>query len=204
MDARIMIEPQQGTTYDQVVAFATRAEEVGFEGFFTSDHYQKMGDQSSGLPGPLDAWTTVTGLARDTERITLGTLVSPITFHNPGQLAIRVSQIDHMSSGRVQLGLGAGWYEDEHTSYGIDFPPILERFEHLSEALEIISGLWSTSEGDIQLRRRALHTGRLSSAPKTPSTPSAPHHHRRDRQTHHPASCKSLCKRIQRGLSFSR
>ncbi len=148
MDARIMIEPQQGTTYDQVVAFATRAEEVGFEGFFTSDHYQKMGDQSSGLPGPLDAWTTVTGLARDTERITLGTLVSPITFHNPGQLAIRVSQIDHMSSGRVQLGLGAGWYEDEHTSYGIDFPPILERFEHLSEALEIITGLWSTSEGD--------------------------------------------------------
>lgn len=148
MDARILIEPQQGTNYDEVLAFATRAEQLGFEGFFTSDHYQKMGDHSSGLPGPLDAWTTVTGLARDTERMSIGTLVSPVTFHNPGQLAIRVAQVDHMSSGRVQLGIGAGWFEEEHNSYGIAFPPMAERFERLGEALEIITGLWATSEGD--------------------------------------------------------
>jgi len=148
MDARIFIEPQQGTTYSEVVSLAQRAEELGFDGFFSSDHYLKMGDSVSGLPGPLSAWTTIAGLARDTKRMRLGTLVSPITFHHPGQLAITVAQIDEMSSGRVELGLGAGWYEDEHVSTGIPFPNINERFDRLSEALEIISGLWSTPEGE--------------------------------------------------------
>jgi len=148
MDARIFIEPQQGTTYSEVVKLAQRAEELSFDGFFSSDHYLKMGDSVSGLPGPLSAWTTIAGLARDTARLRLGTLVSPITFHNPGQLAITVAQIDEMSSGRVELGLGAGWYEDEHAAIGIPFPPVVERFDALSEALAIISGLWGTPEGE--------------------------------------------------------
>jgi len=148
LDARIFIEPQQGTTYSEVVALATRAEELGFEGFFTSDHYVKMGDHDSGLPGPLDAWTTLAGLARDTKHLRIGTLVSPITFRHPGQLAITVAQVDEMSSGRVELGLGAGWFETEHAAYGFPFPPIAERFDRLTEGLEIITGIWSTPEGD--------------------------------------------------------
>jgi F420-dependent oxidoreductase-like protein len=148
MDARIFIEPQQGTSYSAVVSLAQRAEELGFDGFFTSDHYVKMGDGGSGLPGPLDAWTTLAGLARDTQRLRLGTLVSPITFRHPGQLAIQVAQIDEMSSGRIELGLGAGWFETEHAAYGLPFPPIAERFDRFSEGLEIITGLWATPEGE--------------------------------------------------------
>ncbi len=148
MDARIFIEPQQGTTYTEVLAFATRAEELGFDGFFTSDHYEKMGTHVSGLPGPLDAWITLAGLARDTERLRLGTLVSPITFRNPGQLAIQVAQVDEMSGGRIELGIGAGWYEAEHGSHGITFPPTTERFDRLSEGIDIITGMWLTPEGE--------------------------------------------------------
>lgn len=148
MDARIFIEPQQGTTYSEVVTLAQRAEELGFNGFFSSDHYLKMGDSVSGLPGPLSAWTTIAGLARDTERMRIGTLVSPVTFHHPGKLAISVAQVDEMSAGRVELGLGAGWYEEEHKAIGVPFPPIGERFDQFSEALAIISGLWSTAEGE--------------------------------------------------------
>lgn len=149
MDARVFVEPQQGTTYTEVLALATRAEELGFEGFFTSDHYVKMGDHDSGLPGPLDSWTTLAGLARDTERLRLGTLVSPITFRHPGQLAITVAQVDEMSSGRIELGLGAGWFEAEHQATGIPFPAISERFDRLTEGLEMITGLWATPEGDL-------------------------------------------------------
>ncbi|MGI9606642.1 MAG: TIGR03560 family F420-dependent LLM class oxidoreductase [Acidimicrobiales bacterium] len=145
MDARIFIEPQQGTSYGEVLALATRAEELGFDGFFTSEHLLRMGD-SSGLPGPLDAWTTISGLARDTESLRLGTLVSPMTFHNPAQLAVRVAQIDAMSGGRVELGVGAGWYEAEHHTHGLPFPGVVERFDRLTESLEIISGLWSTAD----------------------------------------------------------
>ncbi len=148
MDARIFIEPQQGTTYSEVVTLAQRAEELGFNGFFSSDHYLKMGDSVSGLPGPLSTWTTLAGLARDTEKIRIGSLVSPVTFHHPGQLAITVAQVDEMSAGRVELGLGAGWYEEEHTAIGIAFPPASERFDRFSEALAIISGLWGTAEGE--------------------------------------------------------
>lgn len=149
MDARIFIEPQQGAAYSEVVALARRAEELGFDGVFTSDHYLKMGDHSSGLPGPLSAWTTLAGLARDTERIRIGSLVSPVTFHHPGQLAITVAQVDDMSGGRVELGLGAGWFEAEHAATGLNFPPIGERFDRLSESLAVISGLWSTAEAEL-------------------------------------------------------
>lgn len=148
MDQRIFIEPQQGTAYGDVLALAQRAEELGFSGFFTSDHYLAMGDHSSGFPGPLDAWTTVAGLARDTTSLRIGTLVSPITFHHPAQLAIRVAQIDEMSNGRVELGLGAGWFEEEHRSHGLAFPEVAERFDRLSESLEVITGFWSTPAGD--------------------------------------------------------
>lgn len=147
MDARIFTEPQQGGAYETQLAVARATEAAGFEGFFRSDHILAMGS-SDGLPGPTDAWITLAGLARETERITLGTLVSPVTFRDPGMLAISVAQVDAMSGGRVALGLGTGWFEDEHTAYGLDFPPLGERFERLEEQLTIITGLWDTPVGD--------------------------------------------------------
>lgn len=146
-ELRIFTEPQQGATYDDLLAVATTAERLGFGAFFRSDHYLKMGSVT-GLPGPTDAWTTLAGLARDTASIRLGTLVTSATFRNPGPLAISVSQVDQMSGGRVELGLGAGWYEQEHTAYGIPFPPLGERFDRLAEQLAVISGMWATPEGD--------------------------------------------------------
>jgi F420-dependent oxidoreductase-like protein len=147
VELRIFTEPQQGSRYDVLLTLARAAERLGFGGFFTSDHYLKMGDVS-GLPGPTDAWTTHAGLARDTDRIRLGTLVSPVTFRLPGPLAIAVAQVDQMSGGRVELGLGAGWYEAEHLAHGIPFPPLRERFDRLEECAAIITGLWSTPEGE--------------------------------------------------------
>ena len=146
---RIFTEPQQGATYDDLLAVARRAEELGFGAFFRSDHYLAMGDalEAGGFPGPTDAWTTLAGLARDTSTIRLGTLVSPATFRHPGALAISVANVDQMSGGRVELGLGAGWYEQEHTAYGIPFPDVRERFDRLGEQLEIVTGLWSTATG---------------------------------------------------------
>jgi F420-dependent oxidoreductase-like protein len=125
---------------------ARAAEAAGFEGYFRSDHVLKMGGVD-GLPGPTDAWVTLAGLARETERVTLGTLVTAATFRHPGMLAISVAQVDAMSGGRVELGLGAAWYEAEHAAYGLPFPPLGERFEHLEEQLAIVTGLWDTPEG---------------------------------------------------------
>lgn len=143
----VFIEPQLGATYDDQLAVARRTEECGFDGFFRSDHYLTMG-RADGLPGPTDAWITLGALARETSRIRLGTLVTSATFRLPGPLAIAVAQVDRMSGGRVELGLGAGWYEAEHTGYGIPFPATRERFDRLEEQLEIITGLWSTPLGD--------------------------------------------------------
>jgi F420-dependent oxidoreductase-like protein len=145
MELRIFTEPQQGATYDDVLAVAKAAEELGFDAFFRSDHYMVMGD-GDGLPGPSDAWTTLAGLARDTSRIRLGTLVSSVTYRYPGILAIQVAQVDQMSGGRVELGLGTGWFEREHQAYGIPFPA--KRFGMLTEQLEIVTGLWSTPVGE--------------------------------------------------------
>jgi F420-dependent oxidoreductase-like protein len=146
---RIFTEPQQGASYDDLLAVARRAEQLGFGGFFRSDHYMAMGETpTGGLPGPTDAWITLAGLARDTSSIRLGTLVSPITFRHPGVLAISVATVDQMSGGRVELGLGAGWYEQEHSAYGVPFPDLGERFELLEEQLAIITGLWSTPIGE--------------------------------------------------------
>ncbi|MBO0731058.1 MAG: LLM class F420-dependent oxidoreductase, partial [Acidimicrobiaceae bacterium] len=141
MRLRVFTEPQQGSTYDQLLAVARCAEEEGYDAFFRSDHYLKMGGVD-GLPGPTDAWTTLAGLARDTSRVRLGTLLSSGTFRLPGPLAVTVAQVDAMSGGRVELGLGAGWYEDEHRAYGIPFPSTRERFDRLSEQLAVITGLW--------------------------------------------------------------
>ncbi|HEX9994898.1 MAG TPA: LLM class F420-dependent oxidoreductase [Acidimicrobiales bacterium] len=147
MDLRVFTEPQQGASYDELLAVALAAEDAGFDAFFRSDHYLRMG-QGDGLPGPTDAWVTLAGLARDTRRVRLGTLVTSATFRHPGPLAIAVAQVDAMSGGRVELGLGAGWFDDEHTAYGIPFPPLGERFERLEEQLAIVTGLWSTPEGE--------------------------------------------------------
>jgi F420-dependent oxidoreductase-like protein len=147
VELRIFTEPQQGASYDDLLAVARTAEAAGFGAFFRSDHYLKMGDVD-GLPGPSDAWITLAGLARDTTTIRLGTLVTPITFRLPGPLAISVANVDAMSGGRVELGLGAGWYGEEHAAYGIPYPTAArDRFDRLEEQLAIISGLWSTPVG---------------------------------------------------------
>ncbi|NUU19554.1 LLM class F420-dependent oxidoreductase [Cellulomonas humilata] len=145
MDLRIFTEPQQGASYDDLLAVAKATEDLGFDAFFRSDHYLSMGD-GDGLPGPTDAWTTLAGLARETSRIRLGTLVSSATFRHPGVLAIQVAQVDQMSGGRVELGLGAGWFAQEHAAYGMPFPE--KRFGLLTEQLELITGLWSTPVGE--------------------------------------------------------
>jgi F420-dependent oxidoreductase-like protein len=144
MDLRIFTEPQQGATYDTLLTVAKATEDLGFDAFFRSDHYLHMGGVS-GLPGPTDAWITLAGLARETSRIRLGTLMTAGTFRLPGVLAIQVAQVDQMSGGRVELGLGAGWYEEEHKAYGIPFPK--EKFARLEEQLEIVTGLWATEVG---------------------------------------------------------
>jgi F420-dependent oxidoreductase-like protein len=146
MDLRIFTEPQQGASYDDLLRVAHKTEECGFDAFFRSDHYLSMGGVD-GLPGPTDAWLTLAALARDTSRVRLGTLVSPATFRLPGPLAISVAQVDQMSGGRVELGLGAGWFEAEHTAYGIEFPPVGERFSRFAEQVEIVDGLLSTPAG---------------------------------------------------------
>jgi alkanesulfonate monooxygenase len=147
VDFRIFTEPQQGASYDDLLNIARAAEDAGFDAFFRSDHYLKMGDVS-GEPGPTDAWITLAGLARETSTIRLGTLVTAATFRLPGPLAITVAQVDQMSGGRVELGLGSGWFADEHTAYGIPFPPLGERFDRYTEQLEIITGLWRTLPGE--------------------------------------------------------
>jgi F420-dependent oxidoreductase-like protein len=144
---RIFTEPQQGATYDQLLALARLTEELGFDAFFRSDHYFRIGEGSPGV-GSTDAWITLAALGRETDRIRLGTLVTPVTFRLPGVLAIQVAQADAMSSGRIELGMGAGWYDREHAAFGIPFPPTNDRFEMLEEQLAIIDGMWTTPAGE--------------------------------------------------------
>ncbi|GAA3867309.1 LLM class F420-dependent oxidoreductase [Streptomyces sedi] len=145
MDLRVFTEPQQGADYETLLAVARATEQLGFDAFFRSDHYLRMGDGDPG-PGPTDAWVTLAGLARETSRIRLGTLMTAGTFRLPGVLAIQVAQVDAMSGGRVELGLGAGWFAEEHTAYGIPFPK--EKFPRLEEQLAIVTGLWNTPVGE--------------------------------------------------------
>ncbi|MEU8014076.1 LLM class F420-dependent oxidoreductase [Micromonospora parva] len=165
MELRIFTEPQQGATYDQLLAVARCAEDAGYGAFFRSDHYLMMGDVS-GEPGPTDAWTTLAGLARETSRIRLGTLMTAATFRLPGPLAITVAQVDQMSGGRVELGIGTGWYAEEHSAYGMPFPPLAERFDRLEEQLAVITGLWSTPAGE-----RFDHDGRYYPVRDSPALP---------------------------------
>jgi alkanesulfonate monooxygenase len=145
MKLRIFIEPQQGASYEQQVRMAQHVEALGFDALFRSDHFLTMG--GDGLPGPTDAWVTLAGLARETDRIRLGTLVTSATFRLPGLLAVQVAEVDAMSGGRVELGLGAGWYDGEHAAYGVPFPPLAERFERLEEQFAILAGMWTTPVG---------------------------------------------------------
>ncbi|HEY9350707.1 MAG TPA: LLM class F420-dependent oxidoreductase [Acidothermales bacterium] len=146
MQLRVMTEPQEGATYDDLLGVAQEAERLGFNGFFRSDHFQNISSDPG--PGSTDAWITLAGLARETSSIRLGTMVSSATFRLPGPLAIAVATVDAMSGGRVELGLGTGWFDAEHASYGIPFPPIGERFDLLEEQLAVITGLWTTPPGE--------------------------------------------------------
>jgi len=141
----VFIEPQMGASYEDQLTLAKHAEECGFDGFFRSDHFLTMND-GDGLPGPTDSWVTLGALARETSRIRLGTLVTSATFRLPGPLAIAIAQVDQMSGGRVDFGIGSGWFEAEHTAYGIPFPSLRERFDRLEEQLEIITGLWASEK----------------------------------------------------------
>ena len=164
MDLRIFTEPQQGATYDDLLRVARAAEELGFDAFFRSDHYLGMGTE--GLPGPTDAWLTLAGIARETSTIRLGTLMTSATFRFPGPLAISVAQVDQMSGGRVELGLGAGWFDAEHTAYGIPFPSTGERFDRFEEQLAVVTGLWRTPPGE-----RFTHEGVYYPVTDSPALP---------------------------------
>jgi F420-dependent oxidoreductase-like protein len=171
MDFRVFVEPQQGATYGDQLAVARAAEALGYSAFFRSDHYVAM--SGDGLPGPTDSWVTLGGIARETSTIRLGTMVTSATFRYPGPLAISVAQVDEMSGGRAELGLGAGWFEAEHKAYAIPFPPLGERFDRLSEQLDIITGLWTTPIGETFDYSGTHYT--VADSPALPKPVQAPH-----------------------------
>ena len=173
MRLRVFTEPQQGASYDDLLAVARLSEELGFDAFFRSDHY--LAFEGDGLPGPTDAWVTLAALARDTSTIRLGTLVTSATFRWPGPLAISVAQVDAMSGGRVELGLGAGWFDGEHEAYGIPFPSLGERFERLEEQLAVVTGLWATPAGErFSFEGRHYRLTRSPALPKPVQSPRPP------------------------------
>ncbi|WP_374023786.1 LLM class F420-dependent oxidoreductase [Mycobacterium sp. HNNTM2301] len=171
MDFRAFIEPQQGARYADQVAVAQTAEQLGFGAFFRSDHYLAM--SGDGLPGPTDSWVTLGAIARETSTIRLGTLVTSATFRHPGPLAIAVAQVDDMSGGRVEFGLGSGWFEKEHQAYGIPFPALRERFDRLDEQLAIITGLWTSGPGETFDYAGAHYT--ITGSPALPKPTQTPH-----------------------------
>src|SRR5918912_4637032 len=158
-----------GAGYDDIRRVARAAEDGGYDGFLRSYHYLRFGEGDP-LPGPTDAWTTLAGLARDTSRVQLGTLVSPVTFREPAVLALQVAQVDAMSNGRIALGLGSGWFEPEHQAFGLPFPPVAERYDRLEEQLEIITELWATPEGE-----RFSYSGKHYSIIDNPGLPKPVH-----------------------------
>jgi F420-dependent oxidoreductase-like protein len=171
LDFRVFVEPQQGATYGDQLAVARTAEAAGYSAFFRSDHYTAM--SGDGLPGPTDSWVTLGAIARETTTIRLGTLVTSATFRYPGPLAITVAQVDEMSGGRVELGLGAGWFEAEHKAYAIPFPPLGERFDRLTEQLSIITGLWTAGEGETFDYSGTHYT--VTDSPALPKPVQSPH-----------------------------
>ena len=170
MQLRIFTEPQVGASYADLLAAARATEDGGFDAFFRSDHLMAFGGE--GLPGSTDAWITLAGLARDTRRVRLGTLLSAVTFRLPGLLALGVAQVDTMSDGRIELGLGAGWFEREHAAYGIPFPELRDRFDMLEEQLQIVRGMWETPAGE-RFSFAGKHY-RLSDSPALPKPAQSP------------------------------
>ncbi len=171
VDFRVFVEPQQGASYSDQLAVAQAAESLGFSAFFRSDHYLAM--SGDGLPGPTDSWVTLGGIARETSSIRLGTLVTSATFRHPGPLAISVAQVDEMSGGRVEFGIGTGWFEKEHLAYAIPFPPLRERFARLTEQLELITGLWTAPVGETFDYAGAHHA--VNDSPALPKPVQRPH-----------------------------
>jgi alkanesulfonate monooxygenase len=167
-----MVEPQQGAKYDDQLRVAQHAEKLGFAAFVRSDHFLRIGGGDPG-PGPTDSWVSLAGLARETSRIRLGTLMSSATFRLPGMLAVQVAEVDAMSGGRVELGIGAGWFETEHSAYGVPFPGVRERFDRFEEQLAIITGLWRTPEGE-RFSYDGLHY-QLDDCPALPRPVQHPH-----------------------------
>jgi F420-dependent oxidoreductase-like protein len=163
-----MLEDQEGVTWDQWLAIARACERFGFEGLFASDHYLSLVPR----PGSHDSWTLLGALAVATERLRLGTMVSPVTFRLPAVLAKAATTVDIVSAGRVELGIGAGWWEEEHRTHGVPFPPVGVRFEMLEEQLEIIHSLWSTDVVSFQGRHYALEGCRF--VPKPVQSPHPP------------------------------
>ena len=204
MDLRIFTEPQQGATYDDQLTVAKATEDLGFDAFFRSDHYLAMG--VDGLPGPSDAWITLGALARETSRIRLGTLVSPATFRLPGPLAISVAQVDAMSGGRVELGLGAGWYGAEHSAYGIPFPDTAERFARFAEQVEIVDGLLTHAAPATRTASAASTTqlDRLAGAAEAGAEPATADDPRRRREEARRRSRRALRRRVQRRVPLGR
>ncbi len=171
MEFRVFVEPQQGARYADQLAVAQTAERLGYAAFFRSDHYLAM--SGDGMPGPTDSWVTLGAIARETSSIRLGTLVTSATFRYPGPLAISVAQVDEMSGGRVELGVGSGWFASEHEAYGIPFPSVRERFERLEEQLAIVTGLWSTKTGETFDYAGRHYT--IAGSPALPKPVQSPH-----------------------------
>ncbi len=203
MDFRVFVEPQQGATYGDQLAVARAAEALGYSAFFRSDHYVAM--SGDGLPGPTDSWVTLGGIARETSTIRLGTMVTSATFRYPGPLAISVAQVDEMSGGRVELGLGAGWFEAEHKAYAIPFPPLGERFDRLSEQLDIITGpVDHADRRDLRLLRQALHRRGFACAAQAGPGPASADRHRRRRRQAHPGADREVRLRVQHAVRSAR
>lgn len=159
----LMLEGQEDVTWDRWLTIAEAAERLGFEGLFTSDHYLSV--QGVRERGSNDAWTILAGLATRTERLRLGTLVSPVTFRHPALLAKVATTVDHISGGRVEIGMGAGWWEDEHRAYGFPFPSPSERFDLLEEQVEIVHGLFTEERFSFRGSHYALEDCRFLHLP---------------------------------------
>jgi F420-dependent oxidoreductase-like protein len=172
MDVCLMIEGQEGVSWEEWLALARGCDEHGFEGLFRSDHYVSFSRPADF--GSLDAWATLSALAAHTSRIRLGTLVSPITFRHPSELAKAVVTADHASGGRVELGMGAGWFDGEHLAYGFPFPPVAERFDILEEQVEIVHRLWDRDEDEVTFKGSHYQLQGCHALPKPVQDPHPP------------------------------
>ncbi len=200
MQLRVMTEPQEGATYDDLLRVARATEDLGFDAFFRSDHLLRIGEGDPG-PGSTDAWATLAGLARETSRIRLGTMVSSVTFRHPAMLALAVATVDAMSGGRVELGLGSGWFEREHAAFGLPFPLVAERFDVLTEQLEIVTGLWATPPGATYSVSGDHHSAGGPPRAAPPGAAAAPTSDRRRKgQAAHARAGRALRRRVQRAL----